>query len=84
MLANKRRYPRRELKWEGLVVNIDGSIVGQCSIANVSATGAKIVPSESMAVPDEFILVLSKKGHVRRHCKVARRSKADVGIQFVY
>lgn len=84
MLTHKKRAKRRHLKLGGVIVNIDGSIIGQCRTGNVSATGAKIVVPESMTVPDEFILLFSSKGQVRRRCKVAWRSKAEIGVQFIF
>jgi hypothetical protein len=84
MSTNQRIEPRRNLKWVGLIINVDGSIVGQCKTANVSATGAKITTPEPMDVPAEFILMFSKKGKVQRYCKIVWRSEKDIGVRFVF
>jgi hypothetical protein len=80
---NKRISPRRNLKWVGLIVNMDGSIIGPFSAINVSATGAKISPTESIDLPNEFVLMFSTGGIVRRHCRIVWRSGKEVGVKFV-
>jgi len=51
---------------------------------DVSAAGAKLVLSEQSEIPDEFTLLLSKYGNVRRRCRVSWRSEMAVGVQFVF
>jgi hypothetical protein len=51
---------------------------------DVSATGAKLVLLEQSEIPDEFTLLLSKYGNVRRRCKISWRSETAVGVQFVF
>ena len=83
MSAYKRKDPRRDLDWLGLIVTTDGTIVGECRTMNVSANGAKISVPELMVVPDEFVLLLSKKTRVRRNCKIAWRSEKEIGVRFI-
>jgi len=83
MRNNKRVDPRRTLNYVGLIVNVDGTAICPCSTADISATGAKIVPSEQTDIPDEFILVLAPGGKVQRRCKVVWRQDGKIGVSFV-
>jgi hypothetical protein len=83
MSNDNRKDPRRDLTWGSLIVDIDESIICQCRTVNVSATGAKITLIKQMDVPDEFFLMLTTDGKVRRRCKIAWRSEADIGVRFV-
>jgi hypothetical protein len=78
----KRGAPRRDIRLKGLIVDLSGSIVGECMIVNVSATGAKLTLQNPKNVPDSFVLLLAKKGGVRRQCDVAWRSDSSIGVRF--
>lgn len=83
MSADKRRAPRQDMRWEGLILGPAASIVGRCMIVNVAATGAKLILKDSTEVPDIFVLLLSKKGDVRRQCEVMWRAGNSIGVQFI-
>jgi hypothetical protein len=51
-----------------------------CSLRDLSATGARLLVDGDAAVPDEFVLVLD---HRRLSCRVAWRAKRQVGVRFV-
>jgi hypothetical protein len=50
-----------------------------CSVADISATGARVLVDQTAAVPDSFILKL--KGRARR-CSVVWRGTGQVGLAF--
>jgi hypothetical protein len=70
MSAEKRRTSRKDMHVQGLIVDVDGSIISPCMMVNVSHTGAKLIPKVPADVPDCFVLLLSKHSHVRRQCEV--------------
>ena len=82
MVAEKRSAPRRELHVDAIIVSMEGAVVGNCKLANVSASGANLVLKEPEKVPDKFVLILSKGGEVQRHCKIAWRSVDSIGARF--
>lgn len=82
MSADKRRAPRQDLQWEGLIIGSAGSIIGRCIVVNIAATGAKLALQDSADVPDIFVLLLSKNGEVRRQCEVMWRTADSIGVQF--
>jgi hypothetical protein len=82
MSSEKRGAKRRDLRWNGLIVDLAGSIVGPCRMVNVSATGANLLPRTSKDVPDSFVVLLAKNAKVRRKCEVVWRLGKSIGIRF--
>jgi hypothetical protein len=82
MRTEKRKSLRRSVRQPAVILNNNGSILGSCTILDVSASGAKLQPRAPTEVPDDFILVLSKDAQVRRRCKIAWRSEAAIGVRF--
>jgi hypothetical protein len=78
-----RKSRRRIVRHPAMILNSDKSIIGQCTMLDVSANGAKIKLQVGDQVPDKFILVLSKGGKVSRLCKVSWRKETEIGVQFV-
>jgi hypothetical protein len=54
-----------------------------CILLDISEGGVKLQISEPALVPDEFILLLSRFGSVRRRCSVVWRSDDQLGAQFL-
>jgi len=52
-------------------------------MADLSATGACLHVEEPAALPDEFVLLLSHTGRLRRMCAVAWRAESAVGVKFI-
>lgn len=68
---------------EGFICTIDGSPITACKLLDVSKGGAKLRVLTAKTIPDEFVLLLSKNGKVRRRCHV-RWCKDDVfGVRFM-
>jgi hypothetical protein len=83
MSTENRKARRRFVRQPALILNGDGSVFGSCKMMDVSATGAKLELQTPSAVPDEFTLLLSKYGNVRRGCKISWRSETALGVRFV-
>ena len=83
MSADKRGAPRKNIRWGGTILDADGTIVSQCTMVNVSASGAKLAVKKPSALPNTFNLLLSKKGEVRRQCEVVWRADKTIGVRFV-
>jgi PilZ domain-containing protein len=80
----KRRFSRRHFERVAALDVGDGSAPAACEILNISDGGARLRPLASTPdlLPDEFTLLLSKSGVVRRSCRVAWRSETEMGVQF--
>jgi hypothetical protein len=78
-----RKSIRRTVRQGARMVQTDGSPLGICLMSDVSATGACLKVETSVTLPDQFILLLSHNGELRRQCSVAWRSDNAVGVRFL-
>jgi hypothetical protein len=65
------------------MIGADGAVLGACLMIDISQTGARLTVESSDALPDQFILVLSHNGQLRRRCSVAWRSGSTIGVHFL-
>lgn len=83
MGAENRKAARRQVSQPALMVRDDGSIIGLCTMLDVSAGGARLKLTGDVATPAEFILVLSKfRNGIRRRCTVAWQNSIHIGVRF--
>ena len=61
----------------------DGSTVQGCRMLDISGTGARLEVKKAEALPDQFILLLSRDGRLQRQCSVVWRSATTLGVEFV-
>jgi hypothetical protein len=81
--AEKRRSLRRPIDYPAYIDSGDGSPPRVCLLCDASQDGAQLTVSDPDSVPDRFILALSADGAARRRCKVAWRTKTQVGVEFL-
>jgi PilZ domain len=67
------------------IMGIDGTRRRACTMADVSADGARLTIDESFADLNlkEFFLVLSSNGSVHRRCEMAWINGNEIGARFV-
>lgn len=83
MARENRKSPRREIYQFAVVHGGDGQPLRPCFVRNVSATGANIgMDSSTSGIPDEFVLILTRAGDVRRRCRIVWRSEKALGVRF--
>jgi len=68
--AEKRADRRQDLSWREKIVGLDGAMFGECTMFNVSASGAKLTLQGETSVPDQLLLLLAQDGSVQRQCEV--------------
>lgn len=76
---NKRRFVHQGAR----MLSADGSALGTCLMIDISGTGARLKVDASDALPEQFILLLSHDGKLRRECSVIWRSGNGVGVRFL-
>lgn len=82
--AEHRKSRRRNVFQPALMVDYDGSIIGPCTMFDVSAGGARLKVGIETAIPPDFLLHLSKfDTTTSRRCAVVWRIKAETGIRFL-
>jgi len=83
MQYDKRKAIRRPLRHRALIVGLDKAVIDNCTVSDISATGAQLRLAAKEDSPDEFDLILSKGAKVHRRCSVVWRSKNRIGVRFV-
>jgi hypothetical protein len=84
MGAQQRKFSRRKVEQSVLMMSDEGSIIGPCTMLDVSEGGARLKLGSNLAVPEHFTLLLSKiDGRLKRHCVVAWRKEKQLGVRFV-
>lgn len=83
MSSEKRKSPRRSLKYRVQVDIGGGSPPFNCQLADISATGARVVVALPRAPSSSEILLLLGGSGAQRRCKVAWREGDEMGLEFV-
>jgi hypothetical protein len=81
MKSDKRKSARHAMRYTAWIAQPGKELLG-CALADISATGARLLVEDPDNLPDEFVLYLSSRGSPRRKCKVAWRDKTHVGVKF--
>jgi PilZ domain len=76
-----RKKPRRAFHYSACIVTTDKK-PHLCSIADISETGARIVLAQDCELTDHFVLLLSRGGQARRHCRLVWRDGLALGVAF--
>ena len=80
--AELRRKSRRQFHYNAGVL-LDGTSSPQpCAIADISDTGARLVLAKECELPERFILLLTRSGEARRHCRLVWRNGLAAGVEF--
>ena len=82
MSDEHRRHPRRLLNYGARILDVNGTARADCTVADISETGAKLVTAQADRLPDQFLLALSVAGRVSRKCQVVWRTGGKVGVRF--
>jgi hypothetical protein len=81
----ERRHSSREpVRYKALIDTGEGTLPLHCTVLNVSEDGARVLlTSYWIPLPEEFSLVFTRYGMIRRRCRMVWRSGADVGVTYV-
>jgi hypothetical protein len=80
MGADNRKHPRHKLRSTIEIQMIDGSVAAG-TLLDISQSGARLGISPSRALPDRFVLQLSKR--LSRWARIMWRSGGEMGVKFV-
>lgn len=78
MKFKRRRAPRFVIDRR---VTVQAPEPIECQLADVSATGARLIAEDAAALPERFVLQLSDK--LQRWCRVRWRSATEAGVEFI-
>jgi len=80
--AELRRKPRRNFHYNASVLLDGTSPPRPCAISDISDTGARIMLQAECELPERFILLLTRSGEARRHCRLVWRDGLAAGVSF--
>lgn len=79
----RRKSARQAIQLNAIIERAPNLLPLSCLIVDMSVAGARI-SAPNAALPNDFTLLLSRDGPVRRNCKVVWRRDFTVGVQFVH
>jgi PilZ domain len=82
-IIERRRSIREQVQFPAWIDIGDGSQPCRCNVLDVSEGGARIMVSAQHDLPKQFWLVLTEDRTKRRHCRLAWRSGAQVGVAYL-
>jgi hypothetical protein len=80
--AELRKKPRRQFHYNAAILIEGAKSPCPCAIADISETGARIQLETDCELPERFMLLLTKGGEARRHCRLVWRDGLFVGVEF--
>ena len=80
-MDNKRGSPRQRVLKSGKIVFAGGSFSVDCTIRNLSETGAQLQIPTTVAIPDKFTLV-DAHARTRREATVVWRKGDQISVRF--
>ena len=80
-MGEERRDGERKRLAQSVLIE-GGDIPIDCMLLDISEGGVKLQVRSSAAVPDQFTLLLSRLGTLRRQCTVVWRSGNKLGACF--
>ena len=80
-MSEQRQAPRRKVLKGAKISSHHLGTSTDCTVRNLSETGAQLSVVSSVGIPDEFELVFSD-GQIKR-CRVAWRTIQKIGISFL-
>lgn len=80
MTEQRQSQRLRTFKGGSIIFGVAAAI--DCTIRNMSETGAALEVGSPVGIPDAFTLLI-KPEFVKRNCRVAWRTAKRVGVQFV-
>jgi hypothetical protein len=79
--AEMRKKPRRSFHYSAKILTDKDAQVA-CAIADISHSGARLTVDDDVELPVEFVLLLTRNGGARRHCRVIWRDGLSLGVKF--
>jgi hypothetical protein len=80
MMIENRAAPRHRVLKRGTLAFSGGGGV-DCTVRNMSSSGARIDIASPMGLPESFTLVI-EADHFMRHCHAVWSSERQIGIAF--
>jgi hypothetical protein len=81
--TDARKAERALVRRCGWYVRSVGQQLRECTVWDVSESGARLVVDSPETIPDLFHIYMTLDFSSRRHCRVVWRSKTQIGVEFL-
>ena len=81
MQKDNRRSRRRTMRYHAILI-LAPDALRDCTLSDISETGARITVEAAEELPDRFTLLLSGNGAPQRTCRVVWRQPDQIGVDF--
>jgi hypothetical protein len=78
----QRTFSRKDFARVAWIVD-GGGRRHRCQITDVSANGARLALPPGLEPEQNFTLLLTEAGNVRRYCELSWRGNAAIGVRFI-
>jgi len=78
-----RTAPRTTVRRIGWLTKAKGENLRECVVFDESEKGARLVVDVPNEIPETFYLYMSLDFTSRRRCRVAWRSKTQIGVEYL-
>ena len=79
--SERRPKARKQVLLTGIIASHDGDQSLDCTIRDLSETGARIVPAKGVLLPADFYLI-NVRDRVAYDAKLVRSNGAEAGVHF--
>lgn len=80
-MGNQRQALRVDFFRTALLLSVDGAVIRDCQVRNLSSRGARLIVSDPAHLPDDVLLCLPLDG-VTWPCRIMQRRSREIGVQF--
>jgi hypothetical protein len=80
--VERRKHIRLATALPALIIVHDTGMLCPCTVVDLSFGGGRLRLDQGVDVPDDFELLFTKIGDVRRTCRVAWRKDNFLGVEF--
>jgi len=79
-MTSDNRGDLRSRTLKGASISFAGGSI-DCTVRNISTSGAALDVASPLGIPDEFVLVVPTD-HLRQRCRVVWRKEKRIGVAF--
>jgi hypothetical protein len=80
--AELRKKPRQQFHYNARIQIDSKAPLVTCAIVDISESGARLSLEADEPLPETFMLLLTRNGRARRHCRLVWRNGQTLGVEF--
>jgi PilZ domain len=77
-----RKKPRQQFHYNARIQIRSEAPLVTCAIVDISESGARLSLEADEPLPEAFMLLLTRNGRAKRHCRLVWRNGQTLGVEF--